>query len=332
MRFKQSPEHFLFICFMLLALAVVGCGGGDGDSGPDGSSQTSLAGTHLVEPHETDIRYAPGEKPHYIVCSTETTAENLFLFIGGSYSVPENYYLICNFAASTGFDVISLSYPNNVPAAPLGGSSDLFIFDTYRDEICFGNPVSDAVSVDSLNAIYTRTVTLLQYLADTFPHENWEQFLTAQNTPQWDKIVVGGHSQGAGHACYLGKALSLAGVLMFSGPNDYSTYYDAPGNWLSQTGQTPINRHFALLHVNDQLVPFANQVANLRGLGVLETGQDPLPVDNLSPPYGNAHAMGINIPAISNHNATVGSNSILPDIWEYMLGAPLSGTSSEKLE
>ena len=78
--------------------------------------------------------------------------------------------------------MISLSYPNNVATAPLGASSDSLVFDKYRQELCFGTPLISVVSVDTLNSIFTRTLKLIQYLALTYPLQNWEQYLATPTT------------------------------------------------------------------------------------------------------------------------------------------------------
>lgn len=273
----------------------------------------------LITPHQTDSNYSSTDESHYVVRNTQTPLNKLFLFIGGSYSIPKNYNLVCDQASTLGFDAISLSYPNNVATAPLGTSSDSFIFDNYRREICFGSPVSQVVSVDTFNCIVTRTIKLLQFLQVSYPNQNWGEYLTTSGTLKWSKIVLSGHSQGSGHACYLGKQYLADRVVMFSGPNDYSTNFSNPANWLFQTGQTPTNKVFALLHVQDEIVPFAYQVANLRALGVLTAIELPALADNLATPYGNANALSLNVPSLSYHNSTVGANSIFPGIWTYML-------------
>ncbi len=275
----------------------------------------------LIHPSQTDVGYSPSDKSHYVVRNTEIHLNKLLLFIGGSFSTPENYSLICDHGATIGLDVISLSYPNNVPAATLASHSDLLAFDKYRDEICFGNSVSDQVNVDVLNSINMRTIKLLEYLATEYPNQNWDQYLTPSNTLEWSKIIVSGHSQGSGHACYLAKKNSVDKVAMFSGPNDYSTFHSAPANWLIQNGQTPLSRQFALLHTQDQIISFDAQVANLRGLGLLLASESPTLVDDLSPPYSEAQVLSLNIFALSNHSSTIGSNAILPDIWTYMFTA-----------
>ena len=93
-------------------------------------------------------------------------------------------------------------------AASLANDPDPLVFDKYRQEACFGTPVSDDVAIDSLNSIHTRAVNLLLYLDLTYPADNWGQYLATSVTLDWSRIIVGGHSQGSGHACYLAKQLA----------------------------------------------------------------------------------------------------------------------------
>jgi len=53
-------------------------------------------------------------------------------------------------------------------------------------------------------------------------------------------------------------------------------------------------------------------------LGFLSSTEHPVIVDNLPTPYSSANALSLNIAAISNHNAPIGNNSILQEIWKYM--------------
>jgi hypothetical protein len=66
-----------------------------------------------------------------------------------------------------------------------------------------------------------------------------------------------------------------------------------------------------------------NQKANLAGLGMLATDVPTL-VDNLSFPFSNSHFLYTNIPAISYHASTIGANTILPPVWNYMLTSSLT--------
>ena len=276
-----------------------------------------------VKPISTDINYSATEDSNYVVRNTSTNLNKLVLFLGGSFSSPDDYNVFCQYPATLGFDEVSLSYPNNVATAPLGSSSDAFVFDNYRQELCFGTPLSSAVSVDTLNSIYTRTLKLIQYLALIYPLQNWGQYLISSTTLDWSKIILAGHSQGSGHACYLGKNFPAERLLMFSGPNDFSTFFNNSANWLSQPGFTPTIKHFALLHIQDEIVPFSNQFANLTALGML-TADDTTLVDNLTYPYFNSHFLYTNIPAFSYHASPIGANPSLPSVWNYMLTSSLT--------
>lgn len=273
----------------------------------------------LITPNQTDNNYATTDANNYVIRNTKTHLNKLFLFIGGSSSIPKDYNYICDHGATIGLDVISLSYPNSVSTLSILSSNDPNVFKNFRDEICFGNQVSSVVDVNVLNCITTRATKLLIFLKNTYPTENWGQYLSSTNTILWSKVILSGHSQGAGHACYLGKYYLADRVVMFSGPNDYSTYFNSPANWLSQIGQTPLSKHFSLLHIQDEAIQFNYQVANLKALGLLSATESPILVDNLATPYSNAHSMSLNIPASSFHGSTVGANTKLPDIWTYML-------------
>src|SRR5690606_3166381 len=103
-----------------------------------------------------------------------------------------------------------------------------------------GTQVSPAVNVDSINSIYTRTIKLLQYLAQQYPNERWHEYLLNADEMDWSKVAVSGHSQGAGHAAYFAKHFSVERSVMFAGPNDYSTYFNNAAPWLRNQGATAL--------------------------------------------------------------------------------------------
>lgn len=274
---------------------------------------------YFIAPDLTNAEYASGEEPHYILKNRTNQKNRLLLFIGGTYSKPDTYSIICEHAVGRGLDVISISYPNNVPAASLKDSDNLMAFDLYRDELCFGNPGSDAVEIDELNSIVSRLVNLLNYLQSTYPEQDWNKYLVDENTPDWSKIIVSGHSQGSGHSAYLAKTYSVYRNVMFSGPNDYSNHFDAPANWLSLPGVTPNENQFVLLHIEDEVVPYSSQLANIQSMGLLGTGESTTLMDNLSSPFNNDNCFHTNITAlISSHSSTTGGNNKLKGLWNYM--------------
>lgn len=287
-----------------------------------------------VSPNQTDTNYSLQDSSHCIVRNTSTQINKLFLFLGGTWSIPKNYKFICKVAANLGYDAISLSYPNNVPVYPLGNNSDSLVFDKFRQEICFGTPQSSHVTVDTLNSIYTRTLKLIQYLAVTYPSQNWGQYLLSPTTLDWSKIAVSGHSQGSGHAAYLAKYFPVERNVMFSGPNDYSSYYNCSAHWLRQAGVTPTNKQFVFLHLQDEVVPFEHQFTNISGLGMLQT-DDTTNVDSIIPPYSNSHCLYSNFTPILNgkyHGSTcigiytpiISGDTLFLPVWQYMLTTPVT--------
>jgi len=283
--------------------------------------------TYFVQPEETDSGYSAAEDSMAISIKPGAQLNKLYLFIGGTRSSSSEAYTGLRLhAASLGFDFVNLSYPNTVAAASLDNNNDSLAFNNYRQEICFGTPISDAVTVDSLNSIATRTLKLIQYLSTANPSENWGQYLATPNTIDWTKVVVGGHSQGAGHAAYLAKQFLVDRVLMFAGPNDYSTRFSNSANWLRIPGETPVKNHFAYLSLNDEVVDFSKQFINLSGLGLLE-GRDSTYIDNLSPPYNDGRLLyttqflGV---LVLDHSVPIRSNSKNREVWRHMLTSEIT--------
>lgn len=281
----------------------------------------SQINSFYVKPILTDINYDADQDSHMVVRNTTTHLNILFLFIGGTESNTKSYQTISLFAGNLGYDVINLAYPNSIAAASLANSPDSLAFNKYRQEVCYGTSLSPDVTVDSLNSIYTRTLNLIHYLHTTYPNQNWDQYLLDPSTLNWNKIAVGGHSQGSGHACYLAKSNDVERVLMFSGPNDYSNYFSQAAHWLRNPGVTTINKHFSYLSLLDEVVSFDKQLINLQGLGLYPL-YDTTYVDDSSSPFNDSRCLytrqtpGI---ALLYHNATVKFSFINNAVWTYML-------------
>ncbi len=286
-----------------------------------------------VAPVLTDVNYDIFQDDHLVVRNTEFNNDKLFLFIGGTGTSTQNYLTISSYAGSLGFDVVGISYPNDVPAASLSNSFDVLAFDKFREELCYGTDVSPAVAIDSLNAINKRTANLILYLHETYPDQNWDQYLTEEDELNWSKIIVGGHSQGAGHAAYFAKFEEVERTLMFSGPNDYSDRYLAPANWLKAPGLTSMNRHFAYLSLFDEVIPFEKQLSNMEGLGLYPL-YDTTHVDVTKVPFSSSRALyttqdpGL----LLNHSTTVKFSILNRLVWEYMLTENITTSLNELAE
>lgn len=290
--------------------------------------------TFTVHPNAIDANYDTQDNENTITINTVSQNNKLFLYLGGTGTNTSTYVALVKQAADIGYDVINLSYFNATAAASLSGNTDSLVFNKFRQEICFGTPVSGDVTVDTLNSIYQRTVNLINYLVVNYPSHNWGQYLNTSTTLNWDRIAVGGHSQGSGHAAYLAKYYDVNRVLMFSGPNDYHTLYLRSANWLRTPGITPYYKHYSYLSLNDEFVDYPKQLENSIGLGILQ-GDDSTSVDNISSPYGFSRCLyTAQLPGfvLVNHNVPTKNTAINRDVWTYMLTdeSPLSINSTPK--
>ena len=216
---------------------------------PDGSAQVSILSVR-PDTTGTDIRIIHGDHIACLPGAAVPSRHQLFLMIEGTGSAARDLLYFDTSIASLGYAVISLDYPNNVITTVCSNSQDSSCFYGFRQEIVFGTPVSPVVQVDSVNSICHRLQQFLMYLTKHYPEQGWQEYIK-DSTIQWEKVIAAGHSQGAGHAAYLGKRFRMAKVLIFSGPQDYLSYFNMPAGWLSDCSATEPSRYVAFLHVRD---------------------------------------------------------------------------------
>jgi hypothetical protein len=214
-----------------------------------------------VLPNQTDAAIETVHGPHIAVYDPQSDSRHLlFLFLVGTGSKADSSLKIDSVFAGWGYHAISLDYENNVLAASYVHSLDSATFGHYREAIVTGAPVSEKIQVNPDNSILNRFQKLLIYLAKNDPDGGWGEFVH-HGQPVWSHIIVAGHSQGSGHAAYLGKLFRVKRVLMFSGPQDYMDDLDRPAAWQARKSATPPSRFFAFLNLKD---PFNvhHQIAN----------------------------------------------------------------------
>lgn len=185
----------------------------------------------------------------HIVLVPKTSNGLLLLTIGGTNSKPSEFKNVQQWGLDLGFTVLGIDYPNMVICTTCRTAPDLTCFDNYREEIMLGNPVSDIVNVNKANSILNRIQSLIKYLVKTEGLNKWKAFLNSDQSLNWNKVAVVGHSQGSGHAAYLGKMFSLKGVVMLAGPHDSWQNGSAP--WLYRKGATSPNKYTSFLHEKD---------------------------------------------------------------------------------
>lgn len=194
--------------------------------------------------------------PHLVYTPALTKRLPVVVTLGGTNSLPSDWSDFHRVALALNYRVIALDYPNEVISTQCAlqpRESDPACFDQYREEIAFGNPVSSQVEVSTENSIHHRLTRLLRHLSQLDP--SWSHFLihppgSTESTVNWDRILLVGHSQGAGHVAFLAKRFAVHKAIMVGGPQEgWSPDQLAP--WLSQNGRTPLERQFAILHDKD---------------------------------------------------------------------------------
>jgi pimeloyl-ACP methyl ester carboxylesterase len=234
--------------------------------------------------------------------------------IPGTNGKATNFASFDSTFAAMGYYVITPDYINTVLTTVCSKSEDSTCFNNFRQEIMFGTPVSDKVDVDSVNSLENRIATLLNYLAKQEGSKGWNRFVK-NGQPRWDRIIVAGHSQGAGHAAYLGKHFKTAGVLLFSGPQDFLQHFNAPASWQFEAGKTAPRRYQAFLHLQDPFV-YDYQIKDVAALNhhaVTDTAlvQPHAPVRSIKPVFVT------DVDWKDKHGSTV--NTAFVEVWKIMI-------------
>lgn len=268
-----------------------------------------------VQPDQTDFAIETVHGPNIALYDPQAPPRNqLFFFLVGTGDKATAGLRMDTTFARRGYHAISIDYEDNIIAVACAHSLDPTSFGRYREAIVTGAPVSDKVKVNRANSILNRFQKLLTYLAKNDPQGGWDQFIK-DGQPVWSRIIVAGHSQGSGHAAYLGKLFDVDRVLMFSGPQDYMDNLNRPAPWQAMKSATPPSRFFAFLALRD---PFNvhHQVANCMMLMHLSKPQT-LTVKPGEVIPGDDHILINNFPMKHPHGST-----LLPqfaNVWKYMV-------------
>lgn len=282
-----------------------------------------------VRASDTDASIAWELKQHFVYINTICNPRNeLLVHLVGSFDNPTSTELFPKLAANNGYHVISLAYKNNVAArSACGNSDDANCYEHYRKEIILGGDLSSKVEVDLSNSIENRLTKLLVYLDANYMDQNWGQYLK-NDTVTWSQVAVSGHSQGGGHAVMLGALHNLKRVMCFSSPNDYSDFFDAPANWLSQDFKTPRSSFYGFNNLKDDVVDFNKQYEVWEAMDFIG---DSTNIDLTSLSFDNSHRLYTTYDtsqAVANHSATLlddktpkdeFGNPVFYPVWKYML-------------
>ncbi|MFM8481096.1 MAG: BPSS1187 family protein [Gammaproteobacteria bacterium] len=217
------------------------------------------------------------------------------VFLPGTQGRPGQYTYILRAGASRGFHSIGLNYPNQIAMGALCQvSSDPECYWSARNVIIFGTgtPVAGQSPISKADSIVNRLEKLLSWMQTSYPVEGWGQFVLANGSVDWSKVILAGHSQGGGHVGVLAKSVALSRAVYFSSPEDWYENTDTPASWpRTRANVTPADQQYGFGSDDDTLVPNAHAFIHWNNLGLPKPATGPVSIDGTSTPFTNSRQL-----------------------------------------
>lgn len=214
------------------------------DSTSSGAATEAQLKTISVATTDSTILFNPTTSHVYRECDSGTCLDDqkLFVFLPGSDGAPSDHTKIAEVIGKTGIRVLILAYQNNGALNSICGTTDSCYTKARLHRVSGAASSSYVMSI--ADGIENRLLKALQALG-------WIQFYSGASI-SWNKIIIGGFSQGAGMAAWIGKNFSVIRVCQFSGTWDYTTGTTS-ATWLSGTSTTNSNAYYGFTHKDDSL-------------------------------------------------------------------------------
>ncbi len=193
---------------------------GDGDCVLTQSDDDLGITTSAVRADCTDenIRALLGKR-HIVMVPDDVTRPELWLHFGGTGGQPTNTTNLGIAAATAGYRYISIAYPNEPSISDrctcAEGPRPIECEGVVRAEVLYGADVTPWFDMVPQEAIVSRLVALLEYMAAEQPNAGWDAYL-ADGEPVWGSIAVSGFSQGGGMAGMIARDHLVARALYLS--------------------------------------------------------------------------------------------------------------------
>lgn len=244
------------------------------------------AACFVVTPAEAGASSAGtnANEPSYLLEPSEPARGELLVFFNASQSNPSrhipdpsmNFY---NAAVARGLHVLALSYESDQvlggPAALGGcGGADAGCYAAARESVILGVRAPGAprsvASIRPDEGAVQRIDAALTYVAARRPGRGWDQFLTVGPSSSsrivWSRVVAAGHSQGGGHAAYVGKLFSIRRVIQLSSTCDSVDSTPAPWTSNGVWATSPATSFIGFGNPQDTICP--NQSAIWQAMGM----------------------------------------------------------------
>jgi hypothetical protein len=320
-----------------LLLAVSACGGGGSSSAasaapssaqtctPSSSAPTpeTVGGLTLlqIKPSSASSCITTADDPHQAYLpGAQVSKGKLAIFLPGTTGIPSQFPAFLQRGSQRGYHVIGLTYPNPESVTVLCNRSggDAACAGDTREEVLSGLDTSKVIAIAKADSIEARIKAVLAYLTVHRANDQWGQFLNIDGSVVWSKVSVSGHSQGAGHAGYIGKTRAVYRVAMYSGASDWVDRAATGPAWFRLSSLTPNDAFFGFIHQRDTLANYTGNLAQ-----VTDGWGDPaqfamkgalVDVMNASPPFAGSQRLvtssgcapsGSNADDLTRHNCTM---------------------------
>jgi hypothetical protein len=179
-----------------------------------------------------------------------STGGPLVVFLPATGQEPSEYQLLLRQAALAGEHAVGVSYPNARTVAALCNQVASCL-GTARGNLFDGRTPSNASGIAARDSISGRLTALLHWLDNQDPGGTWSAYVNG-TMPIWSRIVIAGHSQGGGEADYIAHVVKVAGVVVFSSPEDATGLVRAdPAPWVLMPSATAPDRVFGFMDTRD---------------------------------------------------------------------------------
>lgn len=276
-----------------------------------------------LNPDQASTGRAPCSLHHvYLPKPGQSLRDPLVVFLPGSSMEPDKHDLVLSMSAYAGYRTIGLSYDNTTSVHSMCNNSICGddCHRNVREEAILGLDRSNLLTVEKADSILERLYSILaglydEDISDGTNDYRWDTYFVPLNgAPElsftnivWNKIVISGFSQGAGHAALISKEVLVEGLFILDGADDECLNANSdkqPADWiLDQVDVSADRPRYAVGHARTQTPPYVAPATWLsQGFGI--AGADDLD-DNVMqyPPMNAAFTtqLPINDPDCSEH-------------------------------
>ena len=266
----------------------------------------------------------------------------LLLWITGTGGKGHDAQGFSSLAADLGYHVVTLMFPDDIPASACANDSDPKSFEAFRMAVIQGGHATyqdgrKEISVERSESIENRLIKLLQHLQKNRPKENWRNFLAKTARSNGGSIAVAAGSI-TGRRTRSPDRNQTPGrprfVLSLLRRKITARDSNAPAAWYGDASATLKGRFFAFNHHQDPkgCTPRTVVCQNLKALG-LDAFGSPAEVDTEAFPYRHARILYTSYPIVYGNRVRIATGPKLPhgtainpknadrwkQVWTYLL-------------